>query len=178
MSSHQQSTASTPTSSFQELKSATFSVDLTSRGASLQADPDDVQKVFDHLHNVTYTTLFGDRESTEEVPQLPPRGFKTESKSYKPLTHLLNIIVGAANICLDRLSYLKGQNLHLYPHGIEMEDKLEEPLKPGISGLLQSCASNESKVSWNDAAVIVEVKAQQIKVVNKLATYARCTPLT
>lgn len=71
---------------FQELKGATFSVDLTARGAPLQADPDDVQKVFDHLRSVTFMTLFGDGESTEEVPQFLPRGFKMESKSYKPLT--------------------------------------------------------------------------------------------
>ncbi|KAH9049346.1 hypothetical protein EDB84DRAFT_1115076 [Lactarius hengduanensis] len=57
-----------------------------------------------------------------------------------------------------------------------MEEKLnsEGPVKPGILGLLRSRASDESKISWNDVPVIVEVKAQQIKVVKQLATYARC----
>ncbi|KAH9081658.1 hypothetical protein EDB83DRAFT_2670046 [Lactarius deliciosus] len=192
MSSYLPSTASTPTSSghpltvsrieikdkiFQELKGATFSVDLTTRGAPLQADPDDVQKVFDHLREVTYTTLFSDENSTKDIPRLPYHGFKkAESESYEPLTHLLNSIVNAT-MCLDRPSYLKNQGLHFHPHGAEMRDKLnsEKPLKPAILGLLDSrtCGtSTESKISWNDVAVIVEVKANQVEVVKQLATYA------
>ncbi|KAH9178724.1 hypothetical protein EDB89DRAFT_972780 [Lactarius sanguifluus] len=192
MSGYRPSTASTPTSSdhpltvsqiemkdkiFQELKGATFSVDLTTRGAPLQADPDDVQKVFDHVREVTYTTLFGDEESTEVVPRLPHHSFKAENESYEPLTHLLNNIVNTANICLDRPSYLKNQDLHFCSHGAEMRDKLNsgKPLKPDILGLLDSRTSTdaESKISWNDVAVTVGVKANQVEVVKQLATYAR-----
>ncbi len=163
----------------QELKHAIFTVNLTAQGAPLQADSDDVQKVFDHLqHNcgLTYMTLFGDDKSTKNVPRLPLSGFGAAStgKSYEPLTHLLNTIVHAANICLTHARYLK--DIHFDPHGVEMQEKLdsEKPLKPDILGLLHSRTPDEPEISWNDVAVFIEVnlKSDLIEVVKQLATYA------
>jgi len=45
----------------------------------LQADLDDVQKVFDHLRDncrVTPLTLFSEDKSTKDVPRLPPTGLR------------------------------------------------------------------------------------------------------
>jgi hypothetical protein len=164
----------------QEFKGATFTVDLTAQGASLQADPDDVQKVFDHLrHNrrVTLMTLFSDEKSTKDVPRLPPSGFKAMSNSYEPLTHLLNIIVHAVNSCLTRPRYL--QDLHFDAHGVEMREKVdsEKPLNPDmpdILGLLHPRTPDGPKISWNDVAVFVEVKSHLIEVVKQLAAHAYC----
>lgn len=93
-----------------EFRRATFAVDLTAQGAPLQADPDDVQKVSDHLRHtfkVTLMTLFSDDKSTKDVSR---NGFRV-SRSYEPLTHLLNIVSHAANICLTRAYCL--EDLHL-----------------------------------------------------------------
>ncbi|KAH9065762.1 hypothetical protein EDB87DRAFT_1679471 [Lactarius vividus] len=101
MSSYRPDTASTFASSgyaltgsqagiFQELKGATFSIDLTARGAPLQADSDNVQKVFDHLRGDTYMTLLSDEASTKNILRLPTRGFKEESKSSGPSHTLIS----------------------------------------------------------------------------------------
>jgi hypothetical protein len=160
-----------------ELKDATFTVNLTARGAPLQADPDDIQKVFDHLRDncrLTHMTLFAGDKSTKDAPRLPPSGFGAESESYDPLTHLLNTIVHAANSCLTGPRYLEA--LHFCPHGVEMREKIypDTQLKPDILGLLRSPTPDEPTISWNDVAVFIEVQSQLIEAVKRLATYAHC----
>jgi hypothetical protein len=183
MSGYRYSSASVPTGSgrtttaLQEFEGATFTVDLIAQGAPLHADQNDVQKVFDLLRDnckVTHVTLFGDDKSTKDVPQLPPSGFRAVSKSYEPLTHLLSVIVHAANICLTRARYLK--DLHFDLHGVEMQEKVdsEKPLKPVILGLLHPRTPDEPKLSWNDVAVFIAVKSHLIESVKQLATYAHC----
>ena len=65
------------------------------------------------------------------------------SESCEPLTHLLSIIVHAANICLTRARYLK--DLHFDPHGVEMREKLDSEIKPDILGLLHPRTPDEPK---------------------------------
>ncbi|KAI9428576.1 hypothetical protein H4582DRAFT_2091626 [Lactarius indigo] len=190
MSGYQSSSASVHTGSsnpptvagvndkiLREFNRAIFTVNLTTQGAPLHADLDDVQKVFDHLrHNygLTYKTLSGDDKSTKDVPRLPPCGFRAASKSYKPLTHFLNIIAHISNTCMTRARYLK--DIRFDPHGVEMRENVdsEKPLKPVILGLLHSRTPDKLKISWNDVAIIVGVKSRLIDVVEQLAKYARC----
>ncbi|KAH9049708.1 hypothetical protein EDB84DRAFT_1672533, partial [Lactarius hengduanensis] len=150
-----------------EFNRATFLVDLTAEGAPLQADSSNVQKVLDRLrvyHNITHHTLLGDDESTDDVPRLPPNGFTTEGNSYGPLTHFLNIIVRAAKECLTPWAARHLRDLRFFPHGVEMQDKVDsgKPLKPN------------QKISWNDVAIIVEVKRKRLELIQQLSTYARC----
>jgi hypothetical protein len=191
-SGYQYSSASAPTGSssppttsqaamqaaiLEELKDATFTVNLTAQGAPLQADPDDVQKVFGYLRDncrLTHMTLFADDKLTKGVPRLPPSGFGAVRESYEPLTHLLNTIVHAANSCLTGPRYLEA--LHFYPHGVEMREKIysDTELKPDMLGLLHSHAPDEPTISWNNVAVFIEVKSKLIEAVKRLATYAYC----
>ncbi|KAI9428333.1 hypothetical protein H4582DRAFT_2092602 [Lactarius indigo] len=134
---------------FEELKSAMFTVDLTTQGGPLQASPDDVQMVLDHLrHNceLTFETLFYDPESTTGGPWLPPSGFKVERDSYKPPTHLLNVVVHAANTCLTHARYLK--DFHFEVYDVEMANILDlgKPLKPDILGLLHPHTPDGPKI--------------------------------
>ena len=161
----------------EELKDATFTVDLTAHGAPLQADPDDIQRVLDHLRDncrLTHITLFADDKSTKDVPRLLPSGFGVVTESYEPLTHLLNTIVHAANSCLTGPRYLEG--LHFYPHGVEMRGNIysDVHLKPDMLGLLHSHMPDELTISWSDVAIFIEVKGQLIEAVKQLAMYAHC----
>jgi hypothetical protein len=160
-----------------EFECVTFVDDLTAQGAPLQADPNDVQRVLDHLRDnceLTHVTLFSDGNSTAEDPRLPFNGFTVETGSYEPFAHLLNRIVHSANLCLISPRYLEA--LRFYPSGSEILEKLDsgKPLKPDILGLLRSCTPQEPKVSWNDVAVFIEVKAHLlVDTVKQLGTYAR-----
>jgi hypothetical protein len=159
-----------------EFRCATFVDNLTAQGAPLQAGPDDVQRVLNHLRNdcaLTHVTLFGNGTSTAEVPRLPSDGFRLETTSYGPFTHFLNRIVRSVKFCLTSPRYLEG--LHFEPYDIEMLDKLnsEKPLKPDILGLIHSRNSPKSKISWKNVAVFIEVKAALVDTIKQLATYAR-----
>jgi hypothetical protein len=161
------------------LKCSVFLVDLTAQGAPFQASPNDVQGVVDRLrdiHKVTHVTLFSGGNSTKDKPRLPFDGFKVETRSYEPLTHLFNITIHAANMCLTRPRYLEG--LHFYPYGAEMREKLDstKPLKPDILGF-HSRTPYEEPVSWNDVAVFIAVKANLFEAIKQLSTYA-CPHLT
>jgi hypothetical protein len=159
-----------------EFKCATFEVDLTAQGAPLQALPNDVQTVVDHLrdfHNVTVVTLFSGGDSTKDTPRFPSQ-FGVETKSYEPLTHLLNIIIHAANTCLTRPRYL--ESLQFYPYDAEMQEKFDStrPFRPDILGFRSSSRTPyEQPVSWNDVAIYVQVKANLVETIKQLAIYAR-----
>lgn len=159
----------------EEFKYTIFVADLTSQGAPLQASPNDVQRVVDRLqyiHEVTHVTLFSGSNSTKDKPRLPSDGFKVETSSYELLTHLLNIIIYAANTCLTRARYLEG--LRFYPYDAEMREKLDstKPLKPDILGF-RARTPFEKPVSWDDVAVFIEVKANLVETIKQLAVYAR-----
>ncbi|KAH9083529.1 hypothetical protein EDB83DRAFT_26361 [Lactarius deliciosus] len=153
--------------------STTFTADLTTQGGPLQANPNDVQMVFNHLRRLTCETLFDGSVSTEGAPRLPFGGFKDERKSYEPLTHLLNLVVDVANTHLTHARYLK--DLHFEVHDVQMGDILDSgvPLKPVILGLLHPRTPDGPKTVWEDVAVIIKVKDHSVKTVMQLATYAR-----
>jgi hypothetical protein len=156
---------------FEEIKNAIFEVDLTSQGAPLQANSDDVQTVLDHL-GVDHKTLFAQGHSTIHAPRLPRGGFGAETSSYTPLTHFLNAIIHTANSRLTGARYLG--DLRFDPYDVEMLDKVnsDRPLKPDILGLLHPRAPDD-KSSWKDVAAFIEVKGQPVDAIKQLATYAR-----
>ena len=160
-----------------EFKGATFLVDLTAEGAPFHADSNRVQAVLGrlrHHYGTTGTTLLSDDDSSVDRPRFPRGGFQKEGKSYKPFVHFLNAIVRATNECLlPGPCYLTG--LHFDHYGLEMEDPYSSlrPLKPDALGLLRS-PTHKQKFSWNDVAVIVEVKGQVTELIQQLSTYARC----
>jgi hypothetical protein len=157
-----------------EFGRATFLVDLTAEGAPLHADLNEVQEVLNHLRhrNITHHTLLGNDDSTEGAPRLPLKGFSTELKSYGPLTHFLNIIVRTAEECLAP-RYLTGLRFRL--HGVEMRDTYDslKPLKPDILGLVHS-PPDQQKISWNDVVITIEVKKNELELIQQSSTYARC----
>lgn len=162
-----------------ESNRATFTVDLTAKGESttLQADESKVRNVLDHLrvhHNIIHTIFLGNDNSTEDAPRLPRQGFTRESKSYKPLTHFLDITVHASNGCLTSAGYLS--DLRFESHRAEMRDiaKSEKSLEHNISGLLRSPTSHQDNISWKDVAIIAEVECELLHQIQRLATCARC----
>jgi hypothetical protein len=155
-----------------EFKGATFIVDLTAEGAPFHADSNSVQAVLGCLRH-HYGDLLSDEDSSVDSPRFPPGGFQKEGQSYKPLVHFLNLIVRATNECLlPSPRYLIG--LRFDRHGREMEDTYNSlrPLKPDALGLLRS--PTQQKLSWNDVAIIVEVKDKIPELIQQLSTYARC----
>ncbi len=162
-----------------EFRGATFLVDLTAEGASLQADEDDVQKVLDQLrdhYNITQTSLLTGTEdnSTVDTPQLPPDGFSAQCNSLEPLTHFLNIIIHAAEECLPPTRYLKYLQFEVY--GAEMQEMfdMEYPLRPDILALLPSCTPHQrdTLTSWSDVAVIVGVNHRPLELIQTLSICA------
>ena len=131
--------------------------------------------MLDHLRDncdLTHVTLFSNDDSTTEDPRLPFNGFRQETRSYEPVTHLLNRIIHSANSCLTGLRYLK--DLRFEPYDTEMLYLLdsEKLLKPDILGFLHSCTPQTRKVSWSDVVVFIEVKVLLVDTTKKLAIYA------
>jgi hypothetical protein len=89
--------------------------------------------------------------------------------------HFLNAIVHATNDCLPSSPrYLR--NMHFLLHGREMEETYnsDRVLKPDTLGLFHPPTSQQQKFSWNDVAIIVEVKEQMFELIPQLWAYARC----
>ena len=158
---------------FEELKDSTFAVDLTAQGAPLHANPDDVQRVLNHL-DFNHVTLVADGHSAtgRGVPLLPHGGFKAEADLYEPLTQILNAIIDATNFCLTGPRYLAALRFHR--HDAQMQDTLdsERSLKPDIVG--HPLHKPDGKLSWKDVTVFLEVKNRPRDAFKQLATYARC----
>ena len=177
-----------------ELRGATFHVDLTAEGGILHADPGIVDAVIDELIGTTFPVLTSGGTSSATSPRFPASGCPSEKESYKPLTHLLNKIVDTANPHIPQ-SHLNG--LHFYPFGGEMKDVYGsyKGLKPDGVGILDEFltemeqqfkkppAKTEDetimfKLPWDQIEVAVESKNDLKDMVRQSGTYARCCILS
>jgi hypothetical protein len=159
----------------EELKGATFQVDLTAEDAIFHADTKTVEAVLDSLrsrYKITAKSLTAKGKSSEAHPRFPKGGFKTEPLSYVPLIHLLNKIIEAAENCLPR-PYLNG--IRFCTFGKEVDDKYGSVnrLKPDIIGVIGKLPAVRN-VLWDDIQIVVECKKVDKVMVAQAGTYARC----
>jgi hypothetical protein len=167
-----------------ELKNATYKVDLTAEGAILHADPNIVKAVIDHLeshHRLTHGTLKlppgtanPRSKSSATNPRLPSDGFEDEDDSYEPLVHLLNKVIDAANQNMSA-SHLSGLRFHHFRNEVKGRYGFAKGLKPdgvGIIGELPTGTEN-SELSWEDIEVIVESKRTVRQMVQQSGMYTR-----
>ena len=91
-----------------ELKGATYYVDLTAEDGILHADPRTVEAVVDGL-GTTFQALTAGGDSSATDPRFPVNGFRHEYRSYGPLIHLLNKIIDTAKLYMppSQLSQLR-----------------------------------------------------------------------
>ena len=177
-----------------ELRDATFHVDLTAEGGILYANPRIVDAVIDELIGTTFPVLTSGGTSSATCPRLPASGCPSEKESYKPLTHLLNKIVDTANPRIPQ-SHLRG--LHFHPFGDEMKDIYGsyKGLKPDGVGILDEVLTEMEQLSekkraktedetitfklpWDQIEVTVESKKELKDMVRQSGTYARCCILS
>ncbi|KAH9046280.1 hypothetical protein EDB84DRAFT_1435570 [Lactarius hengduanensis] len=115
MSGYQSGSASART----EIKRAIFTVDLTAHGAPLQADPDDVQNVFDHLRHNYNLTWFSSLRRRKVIRA--PHTLPYISSSTLPIP--------ASLICANL------KDLHFDVHDVEILDSGKpQALKPSSWG--------------------------------------------
>ena len=96
-----------------ELKGATYYVDLTADDGILHADPRTVETVVDSLRT-TFQALTAGGNSSATDPRLLLNGFRHEPRSYSPLVHLLNKIIDTANQYMPPSQL---NQLRFYPSG-------------------------------------------------------------
>jgi hypothetical protein len=159
-----------------ELKGATYQVDLTAEGAIFHVDTKLVQTVLNRLqndHNLTAETLTADSEGHSSAinPRIPRDGFALEPDSYDPLVHLLNKIIDATKEHMG--SYLSGLRFHRFEKEVNTKYGCYEGLKPGGIGLIGNLPT-EKEVSWEAVEIIIESKRAAKLIVQQAATYARC----
>ena len=174
-----------------ELKRATYHVDLTTEGGILHADPRTVEAVLDGLQT-TFQALTSGGDSSATDPRFPVNGFPHGRQSYKPLVHLLNKIIDSANRYIPRsqLSELRfypigGKIKETYesheglltPKGVgiigELLTEIEEPPEEPAEEPVQDHAE-KSELSWEQIEVTVYSKASVRDLVRQSGTYARC----
>lgn len=157
-----------------ELKGATYQVDLTAEGAFFHVDTEIVQAVLNRLrsdHNLTAETLTTGGHSSPANPRLPRDGFGSKSDSYDPLVHLLNKIIAAT---YERMgSYLSDLCFHCFGKEAYAKYGRYEGLKPGAIGLI-GYLPTERNVSWKDIEIIIGSESAAKPIVQQAATYARC----
>ena len=165
-----------------ELKSATYYVDLTAEDAILHADPRIVEAVMDSLRT-TFQTLTSGGVSSATNPRFPLNGFTLESRSYRPLAHLLNKIINTANRHMPRSQL---SELRFHPFGGEIKETYgsHKGLKPdgvGIIGELSTKTkkpakerAKEPELSWEQIEVNIESNASVRDMIRQSGTYARC----
>jgi Fungal protein kinase len=161
-----------------ELKNATYRVDLTAEGAILHTDPNTVKAVIDCLeshHKLTHETLklpLGTAnprsKSSATNPRFPSDGFKDEDDSYEPLVHLLNKVIDAANQCMSA-SHLSGLRFHHFGKGYGIVKGLE---LDGV-GIIGELPTGTEELSWEDIEVIVESKRTVRQMVHQSGMYTR-----
>ena len=169
-----------------ELKGATFHVDLTTGNSILPVDSTVVENVIDHLLP-TFQELTSGGESSATNPRFPVEGSRTEPESYEPITHVLNKIIDTASGHIPQQSHLSGLRFHT--SGYTMKESYEsfKGLKPDIVGTigevptrtkeLAKVSTNNPELSWEQVEVAVESKATVRDMVRQSGTYARCCVL-
>jgi hypothetical protein len=158
----------------EELKGATFHVDLTAEGAIFHADTNVVEDVLLSLesrHKITVKSLTAGGKSSSAHPRFPRRGFKVEGHSYGPLIHLLNKIFEAAEKHVPG-SLLRRIRFHTFGKAVDDKYGSINSLKPDIIGVIGDLPGR--KVTWDDIEIVVECKRKDVPMVKQAGTYARC----
>jgi hypothetical protein len=165
-----------------ELKNATYRVDLTTEGAILHTDPNTVKAVIDCLeshHKLTHETLKlppgtanPRSKSSATNPRLPSDGFKDENDSYEPLVHLLNKVIDAANQCMSS-SHLSGLRFHHFGNGAKGGYGIAKGLELDRVGIIGKLPTGTEELSWEDIEVIVESKRTVRQMVHQSGMYTR-----
>jgi len=175
-----------PIKDYSKLKTATYYVDMTNEDGILHADPRTVEVVINKL-GTTFQTLTSGGDSSATDPRFPVNGFLHRAQSYKPLAHLLNKIIDAANQYVPQ-SPLSGLRFH--PFGEEVKETYgsHKPLKPDLVGIIGELSTGTEEVaedpakkpslSWEQIEVNVESKGSIRDVVRQSGTYARCCVLS
>ena len=157
-----------------ELKDATYYVDLTTEDGILHADPRTVEAVIESL-GTTFEALNSGGDSSATDPRLPVNGFHHQSQSYKPLIHLLNKIINTANQSMPR-SQLNELRFHSFKETYGSHKGLK-PDGVGIIGELSTKAKNaaeDPELFWEQIEVNVKSSPSIKDMVRKSGTYARC----
>ncbi|KAI0271218.1 hypothetical protein BGY98DRAFT_203199 [Russula aff. rugulosa BPL654] len=168
-----------------ELKGATYYVDLTTEDGILHADSRIMEAVNDSLR-ATFLALTSGGHSSATKPRFPVNRFSRETRSYRPLVHLLNKIIDTASRYMPRSQL---SELRFHPFGGEVKETLaygsHGGLKPdgvGIIGKLSTKRKKSAKkpakepeLSWGQIEVFIESKSSVKKVLRKSGTYARCS---
>jgi hypothetical protein len=165
-----------------ELKGATYYVDLTTEDGILHADPRTVEAVMNSLRT-TFQALTSGGDSSATKPRFPVNGFPRKSQSCEPLVHLLNKIIDTASRCMPR-SQLSELRFHPFRREVKETYSSHKGLKPdgvGIIGELSTKTKKPAKksakkpeLSWEQIEVNVESKASVRDMVRQSGTYARC----
>ena len=168
----------------EELKDATYYVDLTTEDGILYADPKTVEAVTNNL-GTTFEALTSGGDSSSSNPRLPVNGFHRECQSYEPFVHLLNKIIDTANLCMPR-SQLSELRFHTFGGKVKEIYGTHEGLKPDIVGITGELSAKKKRrpsakmpeLSWEEIEVNVECKALVKDMVRQSGTYARCCLLS
>ena len=169
-----------------ELKGATYYVDLTTEDGVLHADARTVKAVMDSLRT-TFQVLTSGGDSSAADCWFPVNGFPRESQSYQPLVCLLNKIIDTANRYMPR-SQLSELRFHPFRGKVKETYGSHKGLKPdgiGIIGELSTKTKKRAKkpakepeLPWEQFEVNVESKASVRDMVRQSGTYARCCILS
>jgi hypothetical protein len=165
-----------------ELRDATFYVDLTAKDGILHADPGIVEAVNDSLR-ATFQALTSGAHSSATKPQSPAKRFSLKTQSYRPLIHLLNKIIDTTNryapqsqLSELRFHHLRGKVKETYgshrglkPDGVGIIGELPSKKKKGAK-----TPAKESELSWGQIEVFIESKSSVEDMVRQSGTYARC----
>ena len=165
-----------------ELKNATYRVDLTAQGSILHVDANTVKAVIDCLesrHDLTHEklklppgTANPKSRSSAINPRLPSGGYKDENDSYEPLVHLLNKVIDAADQCTSlAASYLRGLRFHHFGREVEERYGSSKGIKPDGVGIIGTLPTGTKALSWENIKVIVESKRTVTQIVQQSGMY-------
>ncbi len=165
-----------------ELRGATYHVNLTTKHGILHADPTIVKAVNNSLQT-TFKALTSGGHSSATNPRFPANGFLHKHQSYKPLVHLLNKIIDTA---IQYIPQSQLSELHFHPFMGEVKETYGSyrGLKPegvGIIGKLstkKSAKEPSAGLSWGQIEVHIESNASVTDMLQQSGTYARCCLLS
>ena len=173
-----------------EIKDATYVVDLTNGNGILPADSGTVEIVINRLRT-TFQTLTSGGNSSATDPRLPQTSFTDEPQSYEPLSHLLNKIITTANPYIpqsllhdlrfhpleDDVKELHGSHKGLKPDGVGIIGELPTVPNEPTEGPAEK-RPKKPKLSWEQIEVVFESKATVKDMIRQSGTYARCCVLS
>jgi hypothetical protein len=166
-----------------ELKGATYRVNLTTGNSILQVDSDAAVETVINSLGTTFHTLTSGGDSSAAEPRFPADGFRHEPQSYEPLAHLLNKIVDAASPYVPSQSQLSGLRFHRFGREVKEKYGSHKGLKPDIVATIGELPTEteepakKPQLSWEKIEIIVESKASVKDTVRQSGTYARCSVL-